>query len=228
MFRIRLAVIFFFFLLTILFTYPLILHLDRVVFDIFNPLILGWRITWNTHQLFLNPLNLWQGNIFYPAQNSLAFSENLLGITILVLPIIKIFNNPILSHNIALFLSLILSGYVMFLLTYHLTKNYPTLILAGIIYAFTPFKIFRMFWHLNIASGQWLPFVFLYLHKFFENKKIKNIILFSLLFILQTLTSLHSLAFLLIGIFIFILTEMIFNFYLFLEKNFLKNYCLVG
>ncbi|MFN3301765.1 MAG: hypothetical protein ACK413_01915 [Patescibacteria group bacterium] len=221
--KIHLFVLLFFTFLTVIFTYPLIWHLDRAVFDIFEPLILSWRMAWNAHQLFKDPLNLFQANIFYPSRNSLAYSENLIGITILVLPIIKIFNNPILAHNLALFLSFILSGYGMFLLTFYLTKNFLASLLSGLIYTFAPFKIFRMLYHINILSGQWLPFAFLYLYKFFEDKKIKNIILFSFFSILQTLTSFHYFLFLLIGLIILIIIEIFFQKKLFFEKKFLKG-----
>ncbi len=222
--KINLFVILFFTLLTIFISWPLVLNLDSAIFDffIFDSLNIIWTINWNIHQIFKDPFNLFQANNFYPEKNALAYSENLLGISFLVLPIVKIFNNPVLAYNFSLFLSFILSGYGMFLLVYHLTKNYSASILASLTYTFAPFKILRMLIHLNIVSGQWLPFVFLYLEKFFEEKNLKNIILFSLFFILQSLTSLHYFVFLLVSVFVFFIIKIFLNRQI-LDKDFFKK-----
>ena len=49
-----------------------------VSMDIGDPLLSTWRLSWFAHQLPRDPAHLFDGNIFYPAKNTLAFSDAML------------------------------------------------------------------------------------------------------------------------------------------------------
>jgi hypothetical protein len=73
------AVICLFWGLTFVMTYPQIRVLDRgVSMDIGDPLLSTWRLSWFAHQLPRDPAHLFDGNIFYPEKNTLAFSDAML------------------------------------------------------------------------------------------------------------------------------------------------------
>ena len=78
-FAIGLAVITLFWALTFAMTWPQANLLNRGISpDIGDPLLSTWRLAWVAHQLPLDPLHLFDANIFYPAKHTLAFSDAML------------------------------------------------------------------------------------------------------------------------------------------------------
>src|SRR5687768_10785574 len=79
-------------------TYPFITQIDRVArsensdgqFSI-------WNVAWVARTLIADPGNLFNANIFYPHQQTLAFSENNLAAGVLAVPIYWATKNPYLT-----------------------------------------------------------------------------------------------------------------------------------
>ncbi len=165
--------------------------------------LVSWVWSWENHILLTNPLNLFNANIFAPFKNTLAYSETMLGSFLLAWPILLVSKNVILAYNLVVLLSFAISGLGMYLLAYYLTRNKLAAILAALIYAFAPYKLIHSVGHLHL-TGMWLPYVFLYLHKFFKKQTWKNICLLTLFIILVFLTGFHYFIFLPIVILIFL------------------------
>jgi len=67
--------------MTVCKTYPLIVHLTtHIPSDPGDPLLNVWILAWDFHALTTNPASLFNANIFYPVENTLAFSEHMLGV----------------------------------------------------------------------------------------------------------------------------------------------------
>lgn len=188
--KIKSAALLLFLLLVLLHLYPLSLNPADSVHDLGDPLLNTWIISWVQTHLFKNPLNLFDANIFYPLPNTLSYSEHLLPQAIFSLPIAFLFKNPILTYGFLFFFSYLLSAYAMFLLVRHLTKNDTAGIIGGIIFAFNTYQLNHTP-QLQLLSSGLIPLSLLYLHKFFEDKKLKNSILFSLFFTLQALACVY-------------------------------------
>jgi hypothetical protein len=170
-------------------TYPLVLHLDRGVRDPGDPLLNSWILAWNAHKITsLDWKNLFQANIFYPNQRTLAYSEFLFTQSLVALPINLLSGNPILAHNIVLLLAFVTSGFGMYLLASYLTKSRGAGIVAGIIYAFCPF-MFAHLSHIQVLSAGGIPLAFLFLHRYFSTESGRDFFLFALFFILQVLAN---------------------------------------
>jgi hypothetical protein len=183
----ELAVLALFFFLTVLMLWPLPIFMsDRLISPV-DPLLNTWIMAWNIHQLQINPLDLFQANIFFPLANTLAFSEHLLVLSLIAAPVILITGNPILGYNFLQFLSYVLSGFAAYLMVYHLTKNRMAGIISGIIFAFHPYR-FRQVGHIQNIAIFWIPLCLLYWHKLVKNPKTKYFFLFSLFFVLQVLS----------------------------------------
>src|SRR5215470_1422075 len=86
-----------FVLLSIVATYPLVLNLRySVVGDLGDPLFVIWVLGWDYHKITsLDLQNFWEGNIFYPAPLTLAYSEHFFGSALLGLPLYLISKNLI-------------------------------------------------------------------------------------------------------------------------------------
>jgi hypothetical protein len=172
----NLLILLFFTLITLGLTHPLVFNITHAIpGDWGDPLLNTWILAWDIHKITSNPMGFWDANIFYPHSNTLAYSEHLFASALLALPIMVIAKNPILAYNFVFFLSFILSGFGMYLLVYYLTRNRWAGLIAGTIFAFTPYR-FSHLGHLQILTTQWMPYTFLYMHKLFDdtNSKISH------------------------------------------------------
>ncbi|MFA5925347.1 MAG: hypothetical protein WC831_00270 [Parcubacteria group bacterium] len=78
----------------------------------------------------------------------------------------------IAGYNLLFFASFVLSGFGMYLLAFYFTKNKPASLIAGIIFAFSPFHVHNsLSTNVGTMHQEWLPFFALYLFKFFDSAK---------------------------------------------------------
>lgn len=150
------AIFAFFLALSVAMTWPLAIRLTTALADLGDPLLVSWILDWVCHALTHAPFHLYQAPLYYPGHLSLAYSENLVGVGLLVLPFHLAGLTPIALHNIAMLLGFALSGYGAFVLARLLTGSASGSIVAGIIFAFVPFK-FDHLSHLQIIWSGWLP-----------------------------------------------------------------------
>src|SRR2546430_17329263 len=73
-------------ILTTLLTWPAAIRFSDGITDNLDAEFNAWVLDWDRHQLLSDTAHLFVANIFSPARYSLAFSENLLGWAVFVLP----------------------------------------------------------------------------------------------------------------------------------------------
>ncbi len=106
-----------FILLTVVFAYPLSTRAAHVMLEDqpdFHLFI--WTFGWIAHALAHDPLSLFDANIFYPLENTLAFSENLIGSGVIAAPVIWLTGNHVLATNVVSLTSVVLCGVGAYLL----------------------------------------------------------------------------------------------------------------
>ena len=158
-------------LLTAVMTYPQVLHLRDGVHDDGDPLLNTWALAWVAHQLPRAPAHLFDANIFYPERRTLAFSETLLVPALVVAPLHWLGVGPILVYNIVFLSGFIVSGVGMALLVRLLTGNAGAAILAGIVFAFPPYRIDH-YAHLQLQQTQCLPFALWAFHRLLRSGRL--------------------------------------------------------
>jgi len=187
--KINLTILALFLVLTLFMTYPLILNMGSGIKDKGDPLLSSWIMAWNVHKITsLDIQNIFNGNIFYPNKKTIAYSEFLLTQSLISLPALLASKNPIFAQNFVILFSFLTSGLCMYFLARYLTKNTFGGIIAGIIYAFSPF-MFSHLSHLQILTAGGIPLAFLFLHKFFKSEHYKHLLLFTLFFLIQALAN---------------------------------------
>lgn len=182
-----------FLLLTAAMTWPLVLHLDRAISDPGDPFLMSWILDWGYHAT-TQGLPLFHGNIFHPAQYSLAFSEHMYGLTLLLTPLFAAGVAPLTIHNIALLLGFALSGYAAFLLARHVTGSTAAALIGGIAFAFIGFR-FHHLPHLPYIWTVWLPLLLLAVLLYVERPCWRNALLFGGALLMNGLTTLHFFVF---------------------------------
>ena len=109
--------------LAVLFTWPLARHLGRAVSDPGDPFISIWILDWDWWATLHQPLRLFHANAFHPARYSLAYSENLYGLAVLLFPLRALGVGPVAAYNVAMLAGFAFSGFAAYLLGRRLTGD---------------------------------------------------------------------------------------------------------
>lgn len=199
---------FLFIVLTVIMTYPVILHpASSIPGGLGDPLLNTWILAWDTRKFMQGDLwGLFNADIFYPSKHTLAYSEHMFSSAVFALPFMAFFKNPVLAYNILLLAGISLSGFGMYLLALYLTGDRLASFCAGAIYAFFPWR-FAHLGHLQLEMAQWIPFAFLYLHKFAVSGRYRHLSLFTAFFILQCLSCGYYAVFLSFFVALFMVME---------------------
>jgi hypothetical protein len=148
-------------LLALTATHPLWQHLgDALPGDVGDPVLNTYILAWDAHALVVDPLHLFDANIFYPLPNTLAFSENLSGDALLALPLMLLSGEPVLTYNLVFLSSFVLAGYGMYLLVLRMTGSRGAAFAAGAAFAFAPYRIASLA-HVQLLTVGWLPLLVL-------------------------------------------------------------------
>jgi len=86
---------------------------STVVHDNGDPLLTAALLHWNAWTLPLTPA-WWQFPIFAPARDALAFSEHLLGLSVIATPIEWLVRDPLVAANLVTLITYPLCGVAMF------------------------------------------------------------------------------------------------------------------
>jgi hypothetical protein len=188
------CVFLFFLLLSMALTWPLLRGISTLVSDLGDPLLNAWIIDWDCYALTHAPLQLYDAPIYVPGKYPLAYSENLVGAAILVLPFWLAGCTPITLYNIAMLLGFALSGYGCYVLARMVVGSVPGAIAAGVFFAFSPFKIDHLA-HVQIICSGWLPLMFAALLAFWRAPSPRRAVLLALAFVMNGLTNVHYFLF---------------------------------
>ncbi len=181
----------FFTVLTLAKTYPLIRHFGtHLPGDLGDPLLVTWILAWNVHALTTDPWNMFNANIFYPVQNTLAFSEHMIAVVPFFAPTYLATGNPIFAYNTVFLLSFIFCGMTMFLLVHYWTGSFWASLLSGCLFAFAPIR-FTMVSHLQLYNFYWTPLAFIFLDKFVRTQYWADLTYFAIFYWLQMLSSIY-------------------------------------
>lgn len=188
-----------FIVLSIAMTWPLLPNLGRAVAYPGDPFINTWILDWDWWATFHHPLSLFDANAFWPARDSLAFSENLYGVAVFLFPLRAVGVAPITAYNIALLAGLALSGFGACLLGWRITGSYAAGLAAGVFHAFVPFR-FTHLTHVQHLWAGWLPLLLVALLDYIDagerpRRRWRAAILFALFFLMNGLCNIHWLLF---------------------------------
>ena len=159
---------------TLIATWPLVRGLGRdVAWDLGDSLLVMWTIAWDGEQMlgilrgdFSRVATYFDGNMFHPAAMTLAYSEHFTPQAIQVLPIYALTRNPILCYNLLFLSTFALSGLGTFLLVRDLTGKSGAAFVAGLLFAFAPYRLPQSS-HLHVLSAQWMPLALFAFRRYF-------------------------------------------------------------
>ncbi len=198
-------------LLTLVFTWPLAIHLRHevpVAQPAFDAIQLLYAVTWGAQSLANNPLHLFHATFFYPYSASLSFLDHVFGLAVLAAPINWATGSMIVGFNMVWLLTFVLSGLGAFLLARYLTDNTPAALLAGVLFAFHPFR-YHNAGQINVLAMMWIPFALLSLHLWVETRLRRELFLCLAFCLAQFLSSTYSGVFLLLVVLIYLIVLLV-------------------
>jgi hypothetical protein len=120
-----------------------------------------WVLAWDVHALGTQPGSLFDANIFYPSPLSLTTHDHMLGALPIYLPLAMFSGNPIFAHQGTLLLTFACAFLSMLALVWHWTHDWSAAVLAGALFAFSPFRA-QYLGALNLEGNYYLPLIALF------------------------------------------------------------------
>ena len=198
--RPRLASLALFAVLTIIQTWPLAsdpAHLSRN--DNGDTMLNEWTLAWVAHQAPRAPLRLYDGNIFYPERDTLAYSEAMIVQSAMAAPLLWLGASPVLAYNMVLLAGFTLTAWAASLVVTRWTGDRVAGILSGTLAGFNAHTISRLP-HLQAQHGEFLPLALFALDQLLREPRASHALRLACWFTLQALTSVYLLVFTAFGL----------------------------
>jgi hypothetical protein len=152
---------------------------EQIAGDLGDSLFNSWILLWTSGQVLgalggnISALgDYWNGNIFYPAPLTLAYSEHLTPQMLQALPVVAATGNVVLAYNVVFLATIVLSGLGVYLLVRELTGRPLAAFLAGLAFAFAPYRL-DQYEHIEVLSSQWMPFAIFGFRRFFTTGRLR-------------------------------------------------------
>ena len=222
----HLSVIGIFLILTAILTFPVIIDFgnESAGSGCYDKCHMMWRFWWSEFSSE-NNLDFSHTNYqFYP--DGVNVSGNLAHFTTTISSLLLNSFGYTVTWNTIWFGSFIFGGYGAYLLANHLTKNFYSSLIAGIIFTFGTNHMAHANSHIGLSMIVWVPIFILFLFKILDKNSIFYPVLGGILFLLVSFTHLYY------SVFITIFSIIFFTVYIFKEKNvtnisFVKNFVIM-
>lgn len=126
---------------TIFMTWPLVLHLPSRLSNLGDPMLNSWVVAWVVRAVGTNPLRLFQGNIFHPEPDTLAYTDHMLSVLPVSAPTWLATHNGVFVHNVVLLALVAFGGWSAYRLALYVTGRRAAAAAAGVIFGFSPYVV---------------------------------------------------------------------------------------
>ena len=176
-------------------TFPLVLHLSSTIAgDLGDPLFITSVLWWNAHVVPLTE-RWWNGFAFFPVPGMLAFSDHLLGESLLATPLQWLGCSPATAYNLTLLATFPLCAIAAHALGFVLTKRHDAAALCGLAYGFNPYRIARTVSHVQLLAAFGMPAALAALHLMADTGRRRWTTAFAAALIVQALCTGYYIAF---------------------------------
>jgi hypothetical protein len=153
-----------------------------------------WILAWVVHQLPRDPLHLFASNIFYPARDTLAFSEPLIVPAMLGAPVLWLGGSPVLNYNLLLLAGFTLTALSAYAVTYSWTDDRLAAIVTGSLFAFNTHTLTRIA-HIQGIHAYGLPLALLFADRLIAQPSLRPALLLAVSMAILAYTSGYLLVF---------------------------------
>src|SRR5215211_3583318 len=157
--------------LAMLMTWPLITgmgHLGRTFSNDADGQLSIWNISWVARTLAVDPLHVFDANIFSPHKSTLAYSEANLLPGAIGMPVYWASRNPWLTLNVVMLVAFASAFVGAYLLVLYLSGDRVASIAAAVTYAFCPYVMSHLS-HIQLLFTGGIPLSLLMLHRLVDD-----------------------------------------------------------
>ena len=177
------------------YSWPLAIRLGDVPHDLGDPLMTTWLLWWSGTQALPLTAEWWNAPAFYPATGVFAFSEHLLGLVPIAAPLMAMTGDPLVGHNVTFIATFVLSALGAHFLAYTVTRRHDVSAVAGLAYAFAPYRLGQAS-HIQVLASHWTPICLAALHRYDATGRPRWAVLAGAAWVLQALSCGYYLLFL--------------------------------
>jgi hypothetical protein len=161
-------------LLALMMTWPLVGQLNSHLPGRGDDLLVHYWNGWRTKRVLTQGGELFYTDlIFYPQGVSLLY-HNISWFSIALWLPLEPLVGGVAAFNLVYLLTFVLCAVGMYALAFYLTRSPAAAFVAGLVYAFWPYRLFEIN-HPNLIATQWLPLILLYMMRVVrEEHKIRN------------------------------------------------------
>lgn len=179
----------------VVWSWPLAIHLgNRYTHDPGDPLLNTYLIWWNAQAVPLTAA-YWSPPFYWPMRGTMALSEHLAGLWPITTPLQLLGASPLFAYNFVILASTWWTGLATHALTRRLTASTLAAYCAGIAFALAPYRTSQLA-HVQLYACWWIPVMLLALHAYYEERRVRWLILLCVAYLLQGLTNGYYLLFL--------------------------------
>ena len=179
---------------TVLLAFPLIRSITtKLPSDRGDPVLNTWILWWNTQAVPFTA-GWWSSPNFYPMRETLTYSEHLLGLVPIFAPFYWVSGSPVVAYNVTFLLTFPLAGWAMYKLCTELTGRRDAAWLAGLAFAFAPYRMDQLA-HIQVLASFWMPLALMALHRYYRDERMRWLILFGVSVLMLGLSNLYFLLF---------------------------------
>lgn len=211
--RKQILILFIFILLTIIFTFPLILRINAFCpgFSSTDELLAPVWNYWYWQYSLKHGIDFWATDFIAHPFGMRIYGDFFPYVYITFIAVLSTIFNYIAVYNTQILLNFILTGFFTYLLAYKLTKSRMSGLLTGIIFTFAPQHFVRSWQHITLSYFQWMPLYIIALFKLKENLSLKQAFLVGLTLFAVASFDLHYLFFMFIATLLFICSVIIYS-----------------
>jgi hypothetical protein len=123
-----------------------------------------WNVAWVARTLLVDPMHVYDANIFYPHRGTLAYSESNLATGFIAIPMYWATHNPYATLNFAVLVSFLLTAIGTYALVRYLLEDRRAAAVSAICFAFCP-HLFGHMAEVQALMTLGIPFAMLAFHR---------------------------------------------------------------
>ena len=163
----------------------------RTISELDQSMVL-WVVTRNATVLQSDPLQLFGYSQCYPLAGAHVLGEHMVGAGLLASVPLRLSDEPIFAYNAMLLLTMWIAGASMFLFVREIVGRPGPAFLAGLLFLLTPERTFDTI-HPFVHGDHWAPLVALFLHRWMDRGRARDLLGLGITSALVMLESLYAL-----------------------------------
>ncbi len=160
-----------------------------------DPYLNLWILGWGMHAWVTDPIGVLRGrafdaNIFFPAPDTLTYSDHFLLQALPLSPIYALTGDAVLCYNLLVLASIAMSGLAMHAYVKSVTGSTAGAFVAGLAWACWPYRTAHLL-HVQLQALYFLPLAMLFLHRLVAGRRTCDGLLLGMMAGLQAIASVY-------------------------------------